>query len=271
MTLIGAAAAVTCVTLMILGAAPRSRVAVRLNALLPVRATNVFARLAGSRLISPATLRASGFAIHAEQLVAMKIALALAGGLLAAVVGLLVPIGALVVFAAAYGGFILPSIVVERQAALRRRDAERAIASFVEWTYALVSSGRPVDSAVVALARRGTGAALVDEVLARVADNYTLGAPLHASLIREAGEAALPTLTRMAERLERSRELGQGSVSVLEDLREELRTSHHQRLLQSASQVEGKMTLILTLCYLPALALLVVIPLFVTLLAGLFG
>jgi hypothetical protein len=30
-------------------------------------------------------------------------------------------------------------------------------------------------------------------------------------------------------------------------------------------------TLILTLCYLPALALLVVIPLFVTLLAGLFA
>ncbi len=31
------------------------------------------------------------------------------------------------------------------------------------------------------------------------------------------------------------------------------------------------LTLILTLCYLPAQALLVVIPLFITLLAGLFG
>jgi hypothetical protein len=58
---------------------------------------------------------------------------------------------------------------------------------------------------------------------------------------------------------------------MLENSREELRSAARERWLQSASHVEGKMTLILTLCYLPALVLLVVIPLFVTLLAGLFG
>jgi Flp pilus assembly protein TadB len=222
-------------------------------------------------LVAPATLKASGVAVSIEQLIAVKIALGLLGALLAAVIALVVPIGALVIAAAAYGGFILPSIVVERRAAGCRRDAESAIGSLVEWTHALVLSGRPVDSAVVALARRGMGASIVDEVLTRVADLYTLGAPLHVSLIRESREAALPSLTRLAERLERSRELGQGSINVLEDLREELRSAARERLLQSASQVEGKMTLILTLCYLPALVLLVVIPLFVTLLAGLFG
>ena len=128
-----------------------------------------------------------------------------------------------------------------------------------------------MDSAVVALSRRGTGARLVDEVLTRAADLYTLGAPLYVSLIRESTDAALASLTRLAERLERSRELGHGSIGVLEDIRDELRSAARERLLASASQVEGKMTLILTLCYLPALALLVVIPLFVTVLAGLFG
>jgi hypothetical protein len=128
-----------------------------------------------------------------------------------------------------------------------------------------------VDSAVVALARRGTGASLVDDVLKRVADLYTLGAPLHVSLIRESKESGLASLARLAERLERSRELGHGSLILLENAREEFRTAARERLLESASQVEGKMTLILTLCYLPALALLVVVPLFVTLLAGLFG
>jgi Flp pilus assembly protein TadB len=206
-----------------------------------------------------------------EQLVAVKIAFGLLGALLAAVVALIVPIGVLVIVAAAYGGFILPSIVVERRAAFYRREAEAAITSLIEWTHALVLSGRPVDSAVIALARRGTGMSLVDGVLSRVADLYTLGAPLHVSLVRESKDAALPSLARLAERLERSRELGQGSINVLEDLREELRSAARERLLQSASQVEGKMTLILTLCYLPALVLLVVIPLFVTLLAGLFG
>jgi Flp pilus assembly protein TadB len=209
--------------------------------------------------------------IAIEQLIAAKFAFALIGVLLAAIIALVVPIGLLVVLAAAYGGFILPSVVVERRAALHRREAERATASLVEWTHALVLCGRPVDSAIISLARRGTGVPLVDEVLARAAHLYTLGAPLHVSLIREANEAALVSLARFAERLERSRELGLGSVSVLEDVREELRSAARDRLVQSASQVEGKMTLILTLCYLPALALLVVIPLFVTLLAGLFA
>lgn len=269
MILAGAVAAAVCVVLLVLAAAPRSRVSAHLNALRPTTA-HAFAGLRALALIAPENLRASGLGVSAEHLVAAKLALALVGALLAAIIALVVPIGALLIVAAAYGGFVLPSIVVERQVALHRAAAERAIGSFVEWTHALVLSGRPVDSAIFTLARRGTGARLVDDVLARVADLYTLGAPLHVSLIRESSAVALGSLTRLAEQLERARELGHGSVTVLESVREELRSAARERLLASASQVEGKMTLILTLCYLPALALLVVIPLFVTLLAGLF-
>ncbi len=270
MNFVGAAAAAACIILVVLAAAPRSLVAARLNVVRPSK-TTAFAGLRAGRLMSPATLRASGLTIAIEQLVAAKIASALVGALLAAIVALAVPIGPLVLLAAAYLGFIVPSIYVERQAARRRREAEAAIASFVEWAHALILSGRPAESAIVQLARRGTGAPLVDHVLERIADLYTLGAPLHVTLIRESKESGLDSLTRIAERLERARELGQGSVSVLGDARDELRSAGRERILQSASQVEGKMTLILTLCYLPALALLVIIPLFVTLLAGLFG
>ena len=270
MSVFGAVAAAVSVVLVVLGLTPRSRVAARLNALRRP-GTKSLGRLRAVHVIAPATLRASGFSIAIEQLVAAKIALALVGALLAAVIALVVPIGPLVIAAAAYGGFILPSIVVERRAAVRRSEAESATASFVEWTHALVLSGRPVESAMITLARRGTGAPLVDDVLARAADLYTLGAPLQPTLIRESRDAALGSLARLAERLERARELGSGSISVLEDAREELRRAARERLLQSASEVEGKMTLILTLCYLPALALLVVIPLFLTLLGGLFG
>lgn len=270
MSLVGALAAAACVASLILAVTPRSRVAARLDLLRP-SSVRLLSGFRATPLVAPATLRASGLGIAAEHLVAAKIAAALLFALLAALLSLLVPIGAAVVAAAAYGGFVVPSVVVERRAASRRREAELAIASFVEWTHALVLSGRPVDSAVVSLSRRGTGARLVDDVLTRAADLYTLGAPLYVSLIRESTDAALVSLTRFAERLERSRELGHGSIGVLEDLRNELRSAARERLLASASQVEGKMTLILTLCYLPALALLVVIPLFVTLLAGLFG
>lgn len=270
MSLVGAAAAGLCAILVVLAAVPRSGVAARLDLLRPSRA-HVFARLRGLHFMAPGTLRASGLGIAIEDVVAAKIALALVGALLAAIVALVLPIGVIFVIAAAYVGFIVPSLVVDRRAVLRRREAETATASLVEWAHALVLSGRPVDSALLALARRGSGAPLVDEVLARVVELYTLGAPLHVSLIREGSEASLTSLVRLAERLERARDLGAGSISVLEDLREEMRSAARDRVVQSAAQVEGKMTLILTLCYLPALVLLVVIPLFVTLLAGLFG
>jgi len=265
----GTAAAAVCVVLVILAAAPRSPVAARLNAVRP--SARAFARLRGLPLVDRATLKASGYATTVEHLVAAKIALALVGALLAASVALVVPIGPLIIIATAYLGFVAPSLVVEHRAARRRREADHAIGSFVEWAHALVSSGRPVDTALIALARRGSGAPLVDGVLTRAADLYTLGAPLHVSLIRESREARLTSLARLAERLERARELGQGSITVLESTREELRTSARETLVAAASQVEGKLTLILTLCYLPALALLVIVPLFVTLLAGLFG
>src|SRR2546425_5345476 len=156
MSVLGAVAAAVSVVLVVLGLTPRSRVAARLNALRrpgPKR----LGRLGAVHVIAPATLRASGFSIAIEQLVAAKIALALVGALLAAVAALLVPIGPLVVAAAAYGGFILPTVVVERRAALRRIEAESATASFVEWTHALVVSGRPVDSPLITLSRPGTG------------------------------------------------------------------------------------------------------------------
>jgi hypothetical protein len=269
LSLVGAAAAALCVAFFTLAALPRSRVVSHLNALRP-SGRSTFARLRLVPLMTSKALTASGLGLAAEQLMAAKIALALVGALLAAVISLLLPIGPLLIAAVAYVGFILPSIVVERRAHLRRREAETATASLVEWAHALVVSGRPVESALVALARRGTGALLVDRVLTRVADLYTLGAPLHVSLIRESTDAGLTSLATFAERLERARELGSGSVGVIEDSREELRSAARERILQSASQVDAKMTLILTLCYLPALALLVVIPLFVTLLAGLF-
>lgn len=270
MIVLGATAAAACVTTLILAAGPRSRVLSRLELLRP-RTLPMFAALRRIELIAPLTLRASGLAVTTEQFVAAKIVAALAVALLVTLTALIVPIGPLVVVAAAYAGFVLPSLVVERRAAARRRDAERAIASLVEWTHALVASGRPPDAALIALCRRGTGAHLVDDVLGRVADLYTLGAPLYVSLSREAKQAALSSLSQLAERLDRSRELGQGSIGVLEDLRDELRSATREQMLAAAAQVEGKVTVILTLCYLPALALLVIIPLFVTLLAGLFG
>ena len=81
----------------------------------------------------------------------------------------------------------------------------------------------------------------------------------------------IPSLCELASRLDRARELGRGAAPLLGDLRDDLRSAERSRALRAAASVEGKLTLVVTLCYLPALALLVIVPLFVTLLAGLFS
>jgi Flp pilus assembly protein TadB len=215
-------------------------------------------------------LAQSGLGWSAGDLVRAKTVAALLGAALAATVSLFVPIGPLVVVAAAYGGFILPTLQVDRAAARQRALAARALVTLVEWAEALVASGRPIEAAFVAIAERGVGARLVDGVVTAAARSYALGAPLFPALAHEATAAGLPALAAIAGDLERARDLGRGALVVLRDHRDRLRASERAGSLDAAGRVEGRLMLVLVLCYLPALMLLVVIPLFLGLLEGLF-
>jgi hypothetical protein len=115
------------------------------------------------------------------------------------------------------------------------------------------------------------GNGLLDSTVSLALRDYTLGVPMAAALGRHGRASALAGLVELAARMERARDLGRGVLPLLQDLRDELRAQERARCLAAASHVEGKLTLVLTLCYLPALALLVIIPLFLTLLTGLFG
>ncbi len=195
----------------------------------------------------------------------------LAGGLLGCVIAWAVGLGVVPVPPLAYVGWIVPSLVAGRRLARRRHDADRAMVTLVEWLHALVSSGRPIETALVSIAERGSGSELLDSAMRCVRRDYTLGVPLRDALVREGSLRNIVGLTELAARLDRARDLGRGMLPMLADLRDQLRAAERARGLQAASHVEGKLTLVLTLCYLPALALLVMIPLFLTLLAGLFG
>ena len=215
-------------------------------------------------------LAQSGLGWSETDLIRAKFVAALTSAALAAAVSLILPIGPLVVVAAAYAGFIVPTLRVDRAAAGRRSEAERALVTLVEWAEALVASGRPVEGAFVAIAERGIGGRLVDDAVAAAARSYALGAPLFPALAREAAAVGLPTLAGIASDLERARDLGRGALVVLRDHRDRLRGSERARSLEAAGRVEGRLMLVLVLCYLPALMLLVVIPLFLGLLDGLF-
>jgi Flp pilus assembly protein TadB len=262
----GAVLATAATVAAILGARRESAVARRLARLAP-----------GAR--PPARLRAlfvtqdlarSGLDVTAGELVRAKMIGALAGAAVGATLMLFVQVGLAVVVVLAYAGFVIPTLYVERVASDRRSASARALVTLVEWTEALVASGRPVESAFVAIAARGVGAGLADRALRAAAASYALGAPLFASLAREAEAAEMPGFAEVARDLERARDLGRGALVVLRDQRDRLRAAERARTLDAAARVEGQLMLVVVLCYLPALMLLVVIPLFLGLLEGLF-
>ena len=205
------------------------------------------------------------------ELGAAKLLGLLSGAALGGVAGQAFGAAAVAAMAGAYGGFVLPSLVIERRAAALRRGAERSMAAIFERIEALAGAGRPVETAVAALAQVASGSPLLDATLRGAVGSYVLGAPLFRSLAVRAQAEGLDQLATFASDLERSRDLGHGSISVVRDARDAARARRRARSLEAAAKVEGKLMLTLVLCYLPALLLLVVIPLFLTLLDGLFG
>jgi hypothetical protein len=131
-------------------------------------------RLVRSLLVT-GDLAQSGLGWTESDLVRAKVVGALAGAAFTAAVTLIAPIGPLVVIAAAYAGFILPTLRVDRAAAHRRSEAERALVTLVEWAEALVASGRPVETAFVSISERGVGGRLIDDALAAALRSYALG------------------------------------------------------------------------------------------------
>jgi len=196
-------------------------------------------------------------------------AVALRSGLACGAVGLLLAAGfSLLAPAGAYLAFLAPGLVADRRAARSMREAERALVVAVEWIDALVSAGRPAELAVLAVAKEGTGSSRLDLALRSASAAAALGAPVFRVLAFEARAAGLASLARIGDELERSRDLGRGSRAVLTDARDALRRQERTRIIDAASRVDAKLMLVLVLCYLPALMLIVVVPLFVGLLSG---
>lgn len=196
-------------------------------------------------------------------------AIALRSGLACGAAGLLLTAGfPLLAPAGAYLAFLAPGVLADRRAARSMRDAERALVVAVEWIDALVAAGRPAELAVLAVAREGTGSSRLDLTLRSASAAAGLGAPVFRVLAFEARAAGLASLARIGDELERSRDLGRGSRVVLAEAREELRRQERARAIEAASRVDAKLMLVLVLCYLPALMLIVVVPLFVGLLSG---
>lgn len=262
----GAAAAGTAVMALLLCARRISPLQRRLARLAPVASRAVRWRAVGERDLAQSDTGLDQRGLAVTKLLGALLGVA-AGLALAGALGL----SAAVALVPAYAGAIAPSLVVERRATARRHAAERASGAVIERLEALVAAGRPSESALAAIATRPTGSPLLDRVLSQTAQRYTLGAPLFRSLGAVAAAEGLTGVAAFAATLERARDLGRGSLTLIRDARDDRRAQERAEAVEAASRVEGRLMLILVLCYLPALFLLVVIPLFVGLLDGLFA
>lgn len=240
-----------------------SRVAAHLARLVPAPTVDPVRASIGRTVID---LRDSGFGWRARTFLRVRFAIAAALAAVAFIVA-----GPLAAAVAGYVGFIAPSLLVERRASGRRLVADDACGGLLERVEALVASGRPPEQAFVVVASRRSGAALLDRALATAVSAYTLGAPLFPSLGAAARDNGVARLAALAEELERARDLGRASSTVIRDARESARAAERARALEAAGQVESRLMLVLVLCYMPALMLAVVVPLFLGLLEGLFG
>jgi tight adherence protein C len=221
------------------------------------------------RPTSARDLRHAGIALTPDGFLVVKVAASATGVLLIATLSLFLSLGPAVVLLGGYAGWIAPSLLVASRAGSARTSAQRATIVLVERLDALVATGRPAETALARVLERPTGAALLDQALRRVREAYVLGAPLFRTLAHHAREEGLDSCASLAEDLERSRDLGTASAAILRERRAALRAVERSRALDAASKVEGRLMLVLALCYLPALMLLVVIPLFMSLLDGL--
>jgi hypothetical protein len=266
MTAIGALCALLAIAATICAIRGESVVQRRLAMLaLPSTATRA-PRIADDRDLRQSRL----FRTRSQLVVAKLVALALGGSIGAfggGSFGVALPASILL----AYAGWVTPPLAIERRAKRTRREAEDALGPFLERLEAITAAGRPVETAIVALARVPTTSWLLNAALIRAAGSYVLGAPLFRALRAAADLEGIGSLGELAVSLDRSRDLGRGSIAVIRDARDAARAAERAAMLGASSQVEGKLMLTLVLCYLPALMLLVVIPLFLTLLDGLFG
>jgi Flp pilus assembly protein TadB len=161
MTLVGALLAGCAVAAAVIGTRTPSTVGRRLARLAPRPPT----RARTSVLVAKQALRQSGLGWSEAQVLAAKALCALVCAALAALAGQVLGTGPVVLVAAAYGGFVFPSAYIDRRAAARIAESERALVTLVECLEALVASGRPVESAILAVAARGVGAGLADDAL----------------------------------------------------------------------------------------------------------
>ena len=166
----------------------------------------------------------------------------------------------------AFAAFIAPSEWIARRARDREAARDAALLPLLERLQALGAAGMTVEQALGHAADTDSPlAAIVREAAARA----QLGVSPFDALADVAAREGVVALEDVAAELGRARRAGRPMLPLLAERREAARLVWRARRLEAASRVDGALSLVLVVAYLPALLLLVVVPLFLGLLRSL--
>ncbi|MBN9492623.1 type II secretion system F family protein [bacterium] len=155
-------------------------------------------------------------------------------------------------------GAALPYMLLRRKAKSRQKAIMLALPNALDLLVTCVEAGIAVDAAFALVTEKMTGP--ISETFATYLRQVGLGRPRREALAYIAQRSGLPDLINLSAAVSQSEELGTTMGDVLRLQADELRAARRERAQTAAQRAPVLMTIPLTLCFMPAMGAVVVVP-----------
>lgn len=223
------------------------------------------------------TLRRAGIdtaRISVEEVVALKLLGGIAGAVLVVAIAVTAPAAIVLAPAAAFGGFVAPSVVLTRRRLARRRRILRELPDLVGLLKAFVAAGIPLEHALHLIsAQQGRGPVpnLLAAEVRRALSDYGLGLSLDEALDAMARRVGVEEVEMLCAALGQGKRQGTAMERILRDQETVVRLQQRNRAAAEASRVSTRLVAVLVLVYLPEFLVLIMVPLFYGIFLRAFG
>ena len=192
-----------------------------------------------------------------REIMAAKLAAAVAGAPLGVVAGALAPgrLGLLVVVLTPAAGFLGPDLWLRRRAQERARRVRRELPALLDLLRVSVAAGSSLAAALAEVGERATGP-LAAEWRA-VGGEVALGVPLERALAGMAVRLPQPEVTALCAALDRARRHGAPLAGTLAGQARDARLALRRRVAEDAAKAGPKIQLVVALLLVPSVLLLV--------------
>ena len=153
---------------------------------------------------------------------------------------------------------LIPYAVLRRKARTRQRQITRALPDALDLLTTAVEAGMAVDAAFGLVVEKTEGP--LSDTFGTYLRQVGLGRSRRDALVYVANRSGVPDLITLAGAINQGEELGTTLGDVLRLQAEDLRTLRRQRAQEAAQRAPVLMTIPMTLCFLPALGAVIVVP-----------